>query len=372
VPRLRAAWNIFGDGKTSLKGGWGRFARIHYTEDSQLYNRNLALSTTFTWRDLDGNKDFNIGEANLDPNGPDFVSSTGTAALANVQNADLKQPYSDEYSLTLERELLQNVAVRITGLYTRTGNPFRINNPRRPYEVYSIPVTRPDPGPDGSVGTSDDPGRTITYSDYPAAYAGIAFNENVYINDDRAKQNFKSLEVAVSRRLANGWQFQGSYSGTKKHIPLVSSGTASSNTVLNNTPNDEINSLDDTWESLTRVSAAYNVPHIAVLLSGNFEHRSGDYFARTALISGGVRIPSLTLRMEPIRANQMSDVNLLDFTIQKMFRVSRRQATVRMNIYNAMNVGTVTSMTIQSGSNYGKATEILLPRIIELSASLAF
>jgi hypothetical protein len=372
VPRLRAAWDILGDGKTSLKGGWGRFARIHYTEDSQLYNRNFAISTTFTWRDLDGNRDYSAGEANLDPNGPDFVSSTGTAALANVQNADLKQPFSDEYSLSFERELVQNLAVRITGLYTRTGSPFRTNNPLRPYEIYNIPVTRPDPGPDGRVGTADDPDRTITYYDYPAAYAGLAFNQNVYINDDKAKQNFKSIELAVSRRVANGWQFQGSYSGTKKHIPLVTSGDGSSNTVLNVTPNDEINSVDDTWETIARMSAAYTVPHIDVLLSGNFEHRSGDYFARTALISGGNRIPSLTLRMEPISANQLPDINLLDFTVQKMLRIARWQTAVRMNIYNATNAGTITGTTIQSGSNYGKANEILLPRIIEFSASFSF
>lgn len=375
VPRLRAAWDVFGDGKTSVKGGWGRFARLHYTEDSQLYSRNLALSTTFIWRDLDGNKDYSLGEANLNPNGPDFVSSTGTAALANVQNPNLKQPFSDEYSLSFERELVQNLAVRITGLYTRTGNPFRINDPLRPYDVYTIPITRPDPGPDGTVGTSDDPGRTITYYDYPAAYAGINFNQNVYVNDDKARQNFKSIELAVSRRLANGWQFQASYSGTKKHIPLAVSGlsgTVSSNTVLNVTPNDEINSVDDTWESLARVSASYTVRPIDVLFSGNFEHRSGDYFARTALITGGARIPSITLRMEPISANKLGDVNLLDFTVQKMFRVSNRHATVRMNIYNATNAGTVTNLTVQSGSNYGKATEILLPRIIEFSASFAF
>ena len=33
-------------------------------------------------------------------------------------------------------------------------------NTLRPYAAYNVPVTRPDPGPDGAVGTADDPGVT--------------------------------------------------------------------------------------------------------------------------------------------------------------------------------------------------------------------
>ena len=58
----------------------------------------------------------------------------------------------------LERELIANLAVRGTGVYSRTTNVIRVQNNLRPYDAYNIPVTRPDPGPDGSVGNADDPG----------------------------------------------------------------------------------------------------------------------------------------------------------------------------------------------------------------------
>ena len=31
-------------------------------------------------------------------------------------------------------------------------------NPKRPYDAYSVPITRRDPGPDGVLGNSDDGG----------------------------------------------------------------------------------------------------------------------------------------------------------------------------------------------------------------------
>ena len=78
---------------------------------------------------------------------------------------------SNEFSISLERQLMANLAVRVTGIYS-TQQTFRVQNNLRPYEVYNIPITNRDPGPDGRLGTADDPGTLITYWDYPAAYAG--------------------------------------------------------------------------------------------------------------------------------------------------------------------------------------------------------
>src|SRR5439155_7191094 len=102
--------------------------------------------TTFTWRDLNGNHDYDPGEVNLDPNGPDFVSISGTAA--SVVNPNEKQPKVDEFSLSLERELIKNMAVRFTGTYSRNFNAYRLAGVQRSYDAYNIPVTNLDPGPD--------------------------------------------------------------------------------------------------------------------------------------------------------------------------------------------------------------------------------
>ena len=40
------------------------------------------------------------------------------------------------------------------------------------------------------------------------------------VNDPNVNQSYKGMEVAVVKRLTNRWQFMGSYSATKKNIPI--------------------------------------------------------------------------------------------------------------------------------------------------------
>ena len=119
------------------------------------------------------------------------------------------------------------------------------------------------------------------------------------VNDPNVNQSYKGLELAVVKRLTNRWQFLGSYSATKKNIPnygFLSAGSFatgsfdSAHQVGNLTPNDEINRSDRTWEWNGKVMGAYVFP-ADVQLSANYEHRSGDVFARQVRFTGGQTIP---------------------------------------------------------------------------------
>jgi hypothetical protein len=380
VPRIRAAYDLRGNGKTVIKGGWGRYAPMRKVDELQQANPNVATTTTYLWHDLNGNLTYEPGEVNLDLNGPDFVTVAvqggGGAALANgIPNPNEKAPTDDEVMLSLEHELMQNFAVRLTGVRSWRTDTYRLQNSLRPPSTYTVPVTNTDPGPDGRVGSADDPGTVLTYWEYPQSLSGAAFQKPWLVNDRKADASFSSFEVAGSKRLSNRWQLMASFSATKKDIPIIQNAGSSNGLVLyiaTDDPNAEINNADRTWEWLGRAEGAYLLPFDA-LFSVNFEHRSGDALARTVLLRGGRTIPNITLKAEQLGSFRLPNINLLDLRVEKSVRFSNRQKiTGRMNVFNAMNVNTVTSVTTLSGADFMKARSIVSGRIVEFSAAYSF
>ena len=69
----------------------------------------------------------------------------------------------------------------------------------------------------------------------------------------------------------------------------------------------------------------------------------------------------------------MGDVHecaLLDLSVQKSFEIIRGQkATLRINVFNALNNNAVTARTVTSGANFGTVTNVLLPDILTFNTS---
>jgi hypothetical protein len=375
APRLHAAWDVTGNGKTMIKGGWGRFphARQHDPE-LQAADPQLRTTVTYRWRDLNGNRNYDPGEVNLDTSGADFVSQSGGTNTGH--NPNEREPISDELSLTLERELMANFALRVSGIYSRYHDVYRTTNVLRPYEAYNVPVTRPDPGPDGVVGTGDDPGVSITYWEFPTTLAGRRFEQFTLTNDPNADQRYKSLDLSLFKRLSNRWQVLVSYSATKLDNPFMAGTTAGStgqnvgSADLN--PNAEINTSARYWDWIAKVSGVYIFP-AQVSVSAQFAHEAGTPFARQVLFRGGRTIPSITLNVEPVGTRRMPNVNQLDLRAEKSFALrGGHKVGVRMNIFNALNTNAVLGLVQLSGSTFLRPTSIMPPRIAEFSVSYTF
>ena len=379
TPRLHAAYDLSGDGRTLVKGGWGRFYLMHNRLELDIANPNSRKEARFRWRDLNGNRYFDAGESNLDLNGPDFqgISIPGAAyvvdgpgvdtsvPLTNLRdNPDLKEPGSDEFSLSLERELTANFGVRLTSLYVREFNIQRIVNPLRPYAAYNIPITRPDPGPDNILGTRDDAG-TITYYEYPASLRGTAFDASMFVTDPNIDAGYKSFELAINKRLSDRWQMLSSYSATKRNIPVPAYSEL--------TPNAEINVADHTWEWLFRTSGSYLLPG-DVQVSSNLTVQNGYNWARSVSATGGSQIASIILFAEPIGTRKTLTQTYLSFGLDKRFNLrAGHRVSVGLAFLNALNASfDLDYPQTRAGADLGYATFIVPPRVGELTLRYTF
>jgi hypothetical protein len=376
TPRVHAAYDVTGDGRTVVKGGYGRFVHIR-SQGAEInnFNKNGQRTMTYDWRDLNGDRDYDPGEVNLDPNGPDFRS--GGAQLNAFLNPDERIPGAEEYSIGFERQLMRDVAVRVGGVYLKNYNVNRNLNPLRPYSAYSIPVTNPDPGPDGIVGNSDDPGTTLMYWDYPASFRGAAFEGVKLVNDDpKNDSTFKTVEFAAAKRLSNGWQFMGSYSATKKNIPF-NEGSAL-------TPNAEINVADKTWTWIGKLGGSYVFPK-DVIGGMSYSIRNGSRLARTVLMRApaGASITTLVVNAEPIGSLNLENVGILDLRAAKRFALGQgRNLELRLDCFNALNANPVTSIVTRAGPTFGNATAsesggqngtgLTPPRIFQIETRFTF
>ena len=147
----------------------------------------------------------------------------------------------------------------------------------------------PIPGPTVCVGNADDPaGRSPTTSTRPTL-AGRAFERFARVNDPKADQTYKSIDIALFKRLSNNWQLLASYSGTTtttcRSCVERPQGSEFNGNVESGplNPNGEINTLDNGWESSTKLSGVYTFP-FGIMTSGNYELRSGYPWARSGAL----------------------------------------------------------------------------------------
>ena len=377
APRVHVAFDVRGDGTTVIKGGYGRFNAMREIDpDVTALNANTRKTIRWDWRDLNGNRDYDTGEVNLDPNGPDFRQiSEGTRSVINPNE---KQPKTDEFSLTFEHEVFANTAVRVTGAYSRNINVYALSEISREGR-YTIPVTNLDPGPDGSLGTPDDTGRSFTYYEYPTSVAGAAFAQTMMINLPDV-QAFKTFEIAAIKRPSNNWQVAASFTNTWFDVPVTCGPTNEEVRRCPTNPNQAINSANTSSEWAAKLSGAYSFPY-GVNVSTSYEARSGLPQARQVLFTGGQTIRSILLNVEPLGTFRLPSLHAWDARVAKRVNLgTARSLELRADIFNLLNKNTVRNgnaagevgWVTQSGPSYLRPGVIMFPRVIQLGATFMF
>jgi Carboxypeptidase regulatory-like domain/TonB-dependent Receptor Plug Domain len=370
-PRVSGIYDLMGDGMTALKASWGRYYYVIATGAAPLtsVNLNATYSEQYTWNDANHDLKFEPGEQTGTP--------VITSGITTTIDPNFKRPYTDEFTLGLDRQLLPDLRLNVTYTARRENNLIVNANPANPYDPN--PTTAVDPGLDGVVGTSDDG----TYQFYQRL---AATNPTFVTNDPTRVLKYDGLEISATKRLSKRWQMVAGYTRSKNKQTGTSIDT-SPNLLINANGNLTSTGYADKPNQF-KLTGSYVMPFQDILLSANLRSSSGPPVTRQIsqrLNFGG----NQTINLEPLGTHRLPTLNTIDLRASKIFRFGAREIMAGVDFYNLTNANTVWEVrtltpaitvrqsgdpagTLNSIAQFNSPTQVLGPRIVRFGVSMKF
>jgi carboxypeptidase family protein/TonB-dependent receptor-like protein len=330
-PRISAVYDVTGDGKTAIKGGWGRYYYVLSTGGGGVSNVNFNAnySETYVWNDANGNRKFDLGEQ---VGAPTVSAVVVNGQIATSIDPNFTRPYTDETSFGLDRELMANTKLGVVFTYRREKNLQTSLNPDNPYA--STLTTAVDPGIDGVVGTADD----ATYGFYARTSAA---NRVVITNDPNIVQRYRGVELTITKRFSNRWQMLAGYT-LSKNEQLNYSVDTSPNFLING--NGNITSANNADRpNQFKLTGMYILPWQDLILSGNVTLQQGPPITRQISRAVGFATNQV-INLEPLGNTRLDPLNKIDLRIGKLFKFENsRSVEATVDFDNLLNADTVWS-----------------------------
>lgn len=347
APRLSAVWDIDGEGQAVLKLSVGRYYYQISTGIPDAVNRNGLSGETFVWNDLDGDLQFQQGEAG---------NSLGAfGGLVTSIDPGLDQPFSDELVASFDYALASNFRIGANVTYRRDQELIGQRNTTAIW--LPTEVTDPDTGTGITVFAQD-----------PATLADNRFR---IVNADSLDIEYLGLELIADKRYSDKWQLLGSYTLSRAEQDQIADLFGTGTPAVD--PNNQVNASGPTfWDRthIVKASAIYHAPW-GIDLAANLRIQTGQPFSRQILVTG---LPqgTFTVNAEPRGERRYPTISTLDLRVARAFRFRGLNIQAAIDAFNVTNENSATSLIELSGPRFRFPLTILGPRIIRFGARLTF
>lgn len=376
APRVGFTLDITGEGRSVFKGYWGRY---YHNMNSGMPDANPGgnKSVRYEFRDQNENGIFD----GVDELGERLTGST-SAGLArdgidhnqppsgDAVDSNLRQPYVDELSISVEHQVGNDIGVRASVVHKRQTRLWGNLNIARVGTLTNVKqVVCPDDCPDGFAGTM------ITVNDLPD---GAPKSENLHTNTPGAESafNWTTVSLGVNKRFRNNFFWNAYFDYQWRHegrTPGQSTSPLTTDPVgVGWAPQyGFVPHLQDVTNWQGKAAGRYVMPY-DIGMAGTLRYVSGFPWSPLLTIDVG-NVGNQTIFLENLDNRRSETVMILDFRVDKAFALGgRAELQFMVDIFNALNNTSETNFSMEVGDDYREPIEWIQGRTIGLSARLTF
>jgi outer membrane receptor protein involved in Fe transport len=370
-PRIGFNWKLTGDGRTVLKGHYGRYHRAVATGE---YANKIGPSIT---PKLAGPYDTFTNE---------FGELTVAKSNENLGvDPDYKSPYTDQFIVSLERELARNFGAQVNYVHKRGRDIAGWTDIAGQYVLA--------PYVDENDNPLDTPtGRTLQFFQIVSDPEDRQFR---ITNPPGLESEVNAVNFGLVKRMSDNWQLnasavwmratgslqegQGGAGEAGSGVGIIQRGGLQFRDFGQN-PNSFVNAdgrlkSDVTWQF--KVQLVYQLP-AGFLVGASFSNRDGAWLVRRTRENRDVTLlPENTpILLQPRGENgRLPDVTVFDLRVQKDFKLGKKvRFTVLADAFNLFNEnapqGVVSSLVESSSLFY--PLDPITPRRLMVGAKLRF